>query len=183
MFIWNDFTHIWKYTTTIKVVIWRTFPFSSSANEFKSSRKSEEYLYAGTPALELVAFLNNGSRLCCSGAGTRNSVTRLHFTRGRGQCGDHLRLVPSVSQDWGGVTVCGRVGRGGGECYTARWSGSWQARPGSENVTGSVWSIIQKNVVRVIPSLMVFVMLDIPSGLMFIWRALILDLDPTMSYA
>ena len=111
-FIWNDFTYMWKYTM-IKVVIWCTFPFASGfvENEFKSSRNSEEYLYAGTPALDLVAFLNNGSRLCCSGAGPLSSVlcywlcvTRLHFTGGGVMTNSDWC---QVSRDRGRVTVCG----------------------------------------------------------------------------
>ena len=91
MFIRNDFTHMWKYTT-IKVVIWHTFPFSSPL--LKMSLKVQESWKS-----IFVLLWGRPSELCVT-----DCVTRLHFTGGGVMTiSDWCR----VSRDRGRVTVCG----------------------------------------------------------------------------
>ena len=117
-----------------------SFLLSSFENEFKSSRKSEEYLYAGSPALDPVAFLNKGSRLCCSGAGTLSSVSLTVWpdsTSLGAVWWPSLTGAECLETGTGSPCAGGGGGGGGGKCYRGGlvWSESWQVGPGSKNVT------------------------------------------------
>ena len=138
-----------------------SFLLSSFENEFKSSRKLEEYLYAALgPALWAVCYWLWPDS---------TSLGAVWWPS----------LTGAECLETGAGSPCAGGG-GGGECYRVGWSESWQVGPGSENVTELVCLI--NNLKECCESNSWYLLgsrLNIPSGLMFIWRALILDLTWT----